>query len=419
MEVNNRQTIYPWVVISLAALMLFYKYLLSVFPSVITDQLIETFSLSNAGLGNLAACFFYSYLVMQFFSGYLIDRYNMRLIICLSLLVSALGALFFSLAETITTAIIGRALMGIGAAFATVGYLKTASLYFSKKQFPTVSGLLTVGVMLGAVFGEAPLALLIKKIGWQDSLMLVALIGAIISLLFFTVVRAKQPTHSDMTPVNWQQVRQIFKRKSNWCLTLYSGLAFAPLAVFGGLWGTPFVVSTHGLSHAGAAAVTSIVYIGFGFGGPIFGLLAQRGIDPYRLMRYGLFLSLLALVLIIYSSVGLLYLGILVCLFGLGTGGFMLGFTVGTASNPLALAATVVALINSGDAICGALTEPFVGKLLDIKINNHLLLPTHFSKSAYHYAFAVLPVELLAAFVFLYLAERSLRGKKQASDNAC
>ena len=92
----------------------------------------------------------------------------------------------------------------------------------------------------------------------------------------------------------------------------------------------------------------------------------------------------------------------------------MLGFTVGTASNPLALAATVVALINSGDAICGALTEPLVGKLLDIKVNNHLLLPTHFPKSAYHYAFAVLPMELLAAFVFLYFAQKSLRGKKTA-----
>lgn len=156
----------PWLILLLASFLLFYKYLLQVFPSVITDELMSAFQLSGAGLGNLAACFFYSYLLVQLFSGYLVDRFNLKYIIASSVLISALGAFLFGASENFTLAVTGRMLMGAGAAFATVGYMKVAAVYFPPQRFALVSGLLTLGVMLGAVFGEAPLAHLIHATNW-------------------------------------------------------------------------------------------------------------------------------------------------------------------------------------------------------------------------------------------------------------
>lgn len=410
-NIKKRTNFSPWLVISLAAMMLFYKYLLQVFPSVITNQLMSAFQLTGTGLGNLAACFFYSYLVMQFFSGYLIDRFNMRYIICLSILISATGALFFGLAHSFSLAVTGRILMGIGAAFATVGYIKTASLYFRANQFALVSGLLTVGVMLGAVFGEAPLALLIKNEGWHQALLIIAAIGAVISLLFFIVVKNKPNAEISLAQpqqkINFRGLSRIFTSRANWYLTLYSGLAFAPLAVFGGLWGTPFITKAYGITQTSAAAYTSIVYIGFGLGGPLFGYFSDRYINRFNLMSVGLLLSLLSLLGIIYFHPDIPMLIALTFLFGLSTGAFMLGFTVGKDINPIYMAATVVALINSGDAICGALSEPLIGKLLDLNTPGMITIPTHFPISAYHLAFITLPIELLLAFAFLHLAKQT------------
>lgn len=49
---------YPWVVIALTAAFLFYKYILQVSPSIMTEDLMRVFHIQGTGLGNLAASFF-------------------------------------------------------------------------------------------------------------------------------------------------------------------------------------------------------------------------------------------------------------------------------------------------------------------------------------------------------------------------
>ena len=55
---------YPWIVIVLAASFLFYKYILQVSPSIMTDDLMREFQIQGVGLGNLAASFFYSFFIV-------------------------------------------------------------------------------------------------------------------------------------------------------------------------------------------------------------------------------------------------------------------------------------------------------------------------------------------------------------------
>lgn len=49
---------YPWLVIALASGFLFYKYILQVSPSIMTEDLMRVFQIQGTGLGNLAASFF-------------------------------------------------------------------------------------------------------------------------------------------------------------------------------------------------------------------------------------------------------------------------------------------------------------------------------------------------------------------------
>ncbi len=400
---------YPWLVISLASFLLFYKYLLQVFPSVITDNLMVDFQLSGVGLGNLAACFFYSYLIAQLFSGYLIDRFNFKWIITLSMLISAAGAWLFAASHDVSTAMFGRMLMGAGAAFATVGYMKTAAVYFPASRFGFVSGLLTFGVMLGAVFGEAPLALFIHEAGWRSAITIISYTGIVIGCLFILFIQSKPKTHYfkqiQHARIRGTDIWTMLKNKINWSLAFYSGLAFAPLAVFGGLWGVPFVMRAYQLNQTAASFYVSMVYVGFGFGGPVFGYLESRYKNRFFLMNIGLWLSFITLITLIYIPIHQGLLLALTLLFGLGTGAFMLGFSVGKDANPLHIAATVVAFVNSGDAICGAISEPFIGKLLDI-LNPSNTIPSHFSLGAYHIALSVLPLEILIAYYLLRLIKK-------------
>lgn len=396
---------YPWLIVLMSSLFLFYKYIMQVSPSIMTSELMSAFHINGTGLGNLAATFFYSYLITQLFVGVLLDKFSPRYLSAAAILAGALGTYYFAVADTLFMAGMARALMGVGAAFATVSYLKLSANWFSAKKFAFVSGLLATAAMLGAMFGQAPLAWLVSSIGWRHSLILCAMVGASVAALFVLLVREKPAValEPNLKPISnnvrLHDILQILKSKQNWVLTLYSGMAFSPIAVFGGLWGNPFIAEAYHLSTTKAASLVSLIFLGLAFGGPLLGYVSDRLQNRRHVMFYGSLLCFAAVTAVIYSyNLPLWAVGSLLFLFGFGTGAYMLGFSIGKESNPLYLAATVVALINTGDAIMGAVTEPFIGKLLDLGWDGKIVQGAHyFSVSNYHHAFIILSVYLFVA----------------------
>ncbi|MFC3909790.1 MFS transporter [Legionella dresdenensis] len=403
---KNPGLAYASFVVGLCALFLFYKYVLQIFPSIITDELMQTFKLTGTGLGNLAATFYYAYMITQLFVGILMDKFSSRLLTSLAIGCCALGALIFSQMYSEFYAGVARALMGMGVAFATVSYLKLAAMWFPARYYSFVSGLLATAVMLGAVFGQTPLSLLTDWLGWRDCLLLVGVFGLALAFIFALAVRDSQPESAVQTPLNFSDIMTVLKNKQNWLLTLYSGFAFSPLAVFGGLWGNPFLQQAYLIDKTQASSLMSLVFIGLGIGSPLSGLLAQRLNARRKVMFAGLLLSLITITMVIYyPSSSLLVAGSQLFLFGLGTGAFMLVFTIGKETNKLCLTATVIAMINTSDAFLDALTEPLIGRLLDLSGAQMVDGVTRFTLTGFHTALAILPLYLLLGLVFLGLVQ--------------
>lgn len=401
---------YPWVVISLCSFFLFYKFVLQVYPGLITHELMREFKVHGTGLGNLVATYFYSYMIMQLFVGVLIDRFGTRALASLALFISAVGLFWFAHAHSVHTAVYARLLMGLGVAFATVSYMKMAAVWFPANRFAFIGGLLATAAMLGAIFGQAPLSVMMQKLGWRASLVDWGYIGMAVAVLFLLVVRDKYhaPKHLELPeksqPTNyWRNVKTVFCNKQNWLLTFYSGLAYSPIAVFGGLWGHPFIQQAYHMQPTEAATFITLAFFGLAAGGPLLGLVADHWMSKRKVMAYGSGLSCVCLLLILcVPNLPLSLLAISMFLFGFGTGAFMLGFAVGRLLNPVTVAATVIALINSGDALFGAFTEPMVGKILDLGWDGKMLHGApFFSVADYRHAMLVMPVYLLVALVLL------------------
>ncbi len=406
---------YPWIVLLLCAAFLFYKYVLQVSPSIMTDQLMRVFHVTGAGLGNLAATFFYAYFITQLFVGVILDKYSVRVICAVAIAISGIGALWFAHTNSLVSASIARAMMGFGAAFATVCYMKSAAIWFRPNQFAFIGGLLATAAMLGAVFGEAPLSYVVQTAGWRGSLLLSGIIGVVIAVLFFLLVRdrpslAVQPTVTETYAVTFSDVWAILKKPKNWLLTFYSGLTFSPVAVFGGLWGNPFIHEVYHYSHTDVASLISLSFLGLAVGGPVLGWLSDRLNRRRAVMFWGNAIALVALVMIVYCVLPEWLLATLLFVFGFGVGAFMLGFVMGKELNKLALAATVIALINTGDAIFGAFTEPLVGKILDLGSNGKMMNGVyHFSIVDFKQAFIILPLYLLIATGLLFFVKDGAR----------
>ena len=403
---------YPWIIWTIAASFFFYKYLIQVSPSVMTDDLMKAFQVHGAGLGNLSAFYFYAYLIMQIPVGIMLDRFSPRLLTTCAIFLCSISTFIFSQTDTFWIACLSRALMGAGAAFAAVSCFKLAAVWFSPKRFALVSGMFMTAAMLGAVGGQMPLSLLVQNAGWRSALEIVSIMGIVLGIIYYLVLRDKTTKPAQITQ-NKEKIPHLLKRivmnKQAWALSLYSGLAFAPVSVFGGLWGVPFLETTYNLSRTDAALAVSCIFIGFAAGAPFWGWFSDYIQRRKPVLFIGTFAALLCLLIVIYSPNQLLpSLMILLFIFGFGASGFFTSFAMIRELFPIVLVATVLGIMNTFNSVFEALFEPVVGAILDwtwdgAQINGM----HHFSIQSYRLSLLILPLSLILSLLTLTLVKET------------
>ena len=392
----------------MSCLFLFYKYIAQISPAVITDNLMHHFNLHATGLATLVAAYFPAYLLVQFLSGPLLDHFSVRKVSTVAIFLISISLYGFSHTQSLWEAYCWRAMMGAGASFATISYLKLAALWFSDQQYAFVAGWLATAASVGGMIAQTPVAYGVEHLGWEHTLSLCSLLGVVIMGCYFIFVndnnqqQVKSNEKND-PPEKDCDFSSLFQSKRLWLLALYSGLAWAPMAVFCGLWGDSYLQLAFHLSKSSAANLISVSFLGLALGGPWFGWVAQRSGAVYKTMFVGLVVSLVGLSSAVYlPSSNLSTETVSLFLFGFGTGAFMLGFFIGKRWFSLSLAATVVAVVNSGDALFGAVSEPMVGKVLDMLAQHHVVDGAYIYELAhYHIAFSLLLGYLMAAMFCL------------------
>ncbi|MBS0620180.1 MAG: MFS transporter [Verrucomicrobia bacterium] len=413
-----------WMIWALSALFMFYKYALEVSPSVMTSTLMSAFNISGVELGNLAACYFYAYLIMQIPAGYLIDRFGPRNVTTVMITLCSLGIFIFAKADTLLVAGIGRFLTGAGAAFAVVNCLKLTANWFPIKLFAFMTGLMMTIGMLGAVGGQAPLSAFIDAFDWRCAMEIIGVAGIVLTLLFWLTVRDKAPDHKKDRVLTAprlslrESLRKILKNPQAWWLSLYSGFAFAPVMIFGGLWGVSFISDAFSLTRNVAAQTVSLTFIGFAVGAPVFGWLSDWIGQRRHVMLWGTLLAMLSISAVIYApGIPPTLLMFLLFLFGFSISSFLLCFTmIREITSPL-LAATGIGFMNAFDALFGAISDPLTGKFLDLGWDGTMSEGARvFSVSAYKMAFLTLPAFLFIAVLIIFKIKETYC--KQASPSS-
>lgn len=398
-----------WSIWLLSALFMFYKYALEVSPSVMTGTLMKTFQISGLELGNLAACYFYAYLLLQIPAGLLLDRFGPRKTTTLAIALCATGTLVFAGAESLFIAGLGRFLTGIGAAFAAVNCLKLIANWFPFRNFAFMAGLMMTVAMLGAVGGQAPLAAFIQKMEWRHAIEIIGIVGFVLAALFWIVIRDKSPDHKRERHIVstkiflFDSLKRVLKNPQSWLLSAYSGFAFAPVMVFGGLWGVSFISEGFTLSHNMSAQMVSLIFIGFAAGAPFFGWFSDWLGRRRIVMLWGTIVALITISLVIYApGISKFFLAFFLLAFGFSISSFLLCFTMIREINLPILAATAIGFMNAFDALLGAFSDPLTGLFLDSVWDGKLIEGVRiFSVSAYKTAFLTLPAYLIIALVIL------------------
>jgi len=351
---------------ALAASTFLYAFLQRVSPSVMVVELMRDFGVGAAVLGHLSAFYLYAYAGLQIPLGILFDRFGVRRLMAGSLLVAAVGTVLFALAPSIELAYLGRLLIGAGVASSFVGALTVTALWLPAARFALFAGIVQALGMLGAIFGQAPLAALVAALDWRGALAVLAALGAAMALAIHLVLRDR-PLPRAATARLGDGIRAVLRVRETWTAALFGFAMTAPMLAFSGLWAVPFFTSVYGLPRTGAAALTSLIFAGWGVGAPVIGLLSDRlgrRRAPMMLCASAAGVTLAAVILGPIWPVPVLAL--LLVLHGMTAAAMVLAFAVVKESNAPTASGAAMAVVNTFVVGSGALMQPLIGKLLDL-----------------------------------------------------
>jgi len=183
-------------------------------PGQIFNELQSDLQVSATQVASLGAVFMYVYAATQLLVGLLVDKYGGMRVLGLGAVLMTAGGILFPLSDSLGTLLLSRMLVGIGCGAAYLSMVKECDRLYSH-NFTAVMGLVIFLGYLGGVVGTFPLAKGSAWLGWRSCLLLIALAGALPTVLIACIW--KKATHPKVLegPISFRSYMFAFRNLNN------------------------------------------------------------------------------------------------------------------------------------------------------------------------------------------------------------
>lgn len=400
-----------WVIFATLALMYILAYFYRVSLAVVAGDISRELNLTPAQLGTLSGVMFYVYAAAQIPLGPMIDRLGSRVVISGCGVLTTLGGILFSQADTLAVAMIARMLIGVGTASVLMATFTLFSHWFSKQEFGRVSGFMVAIGNLGNLAGTAPLALAVGAIGWRNSFLVVGVAQAVVTLLVFTKVQDRpvlgRVHEEDCSIPKTTMVAawgEIFGTRDFWFLGVLAFSWYGNYLALQALWGGPYLMDVMHLSRRAAGSMLMFTSIGFIVGSSLIDTVARRFFRSYKKTLLAGQLGLLLLMTGFLGWAETMPQPLLAALFfaiGLAVSSGVMIYPIIRSMFPVGIVGTALTSLNFYVLMGAAVTQQVMG----IIVGSYGDTTGNLSAGALHAAF-MFPIAGLALSIVLYSRAR-------------
>ncbi|MCX7569856.1 MFS transporter [Tumebacillus sp. DT12] len=361
----------------------------------------DHFTLSDAQLGLLGTAFMITYSLTAIPFGAWSDRWLPHKVAAIGVGIWSLATVSSALAWSFGSLFFFRALVGVGEA----AYVSTAGTILSnaypEHKRSAVLGLFNLGMPIGGALGVVLGGWIGVTYGWQWAFVLVGLPGLILGHFAFRLPLPRVEPAEKRPRFHLREIGQLLRNRPYFYTALgYAGISFAFGAIV--LWVPTFFERSMGYSLADATMLSGALQVGAGLlGAPIGGWVGdfwQKRNPRGRL--YTLVLSMLLSAAFLWAG---LLLGSLVCFF---FSAFFMLWHVGVASAVI-FDVTDRSVWNTASAVAMFLMHA----LGDIP--SPVIVGWISDRTSLFTAFSLLPISMLLASLFFYMASRTLGIQKR------
>lgn len=180
-ESKAAKTVDPkrWIMLSLLGLGAIIAFVsrTNISAALAVPDFIRTFHLSDIARGTLNSAFFWSYAALQIPTGWLVDRYGVKLPYAISFVIWCLASAATGLTRTLTQLTTLRVITGAGEAIVTPASYRWMRDNFTENESGLAVGIYMLGTKIGPAIG-APLAVwLITAYNWRLMFLILGLAG--------------------------------------------------------------------------------------------------------------------------------------------------------------------------------------------------------------------------------------------------
>jgi len=354
-----------------ALLFYFLEYAGRSSPAVMIPELSQAFSVSALGVSAILGTYYYTYSATSLVDGVLLDRLGAKYIVPTGMAILGLGCLLFAIPDPVMGNV-GRLLQGAGSAFAFTGAVYLASHGFSAQRLATAIGLTQCLGMLGGSAGQVVVGPLIHGlISVATFWSMLGVIVLVVGLLLFALT-PKEPRAPAVPGGTWgvlSTYKVVFSNPQSYLCGLVAGLLFVPTTIGDMVWGVRFFQEDKLFSYQGAVFAASMVPLGWVFGCPLVGWLADMLHRRKPALAGGAIVMLLCVIQLHYLPT-LAPAWLTLFLFGVGSGAAMIPYSIIKEVNPDSVKGSATGAINfltfSVTAFIGPIFAGHFGKTLNI-----------------------------------------------------
>jgi MFS family permease len=341
---TSRAFIFAWV-FSLA--FYYLEYAVRSSPAVMIPQLAKAFDVSTLNVSSILGTYYYTYSITSLIAGILLDRLGAKYVVSAGMVVLGIGCLLFSVPQE-GAAYLGRLLQGAGSAFAFTGAVYLASHGLPARRLATAIGVTQCVGMLGGTAGQLVVGswiadgLSIPQF-WGRAGIVVIVVAA--ALWWITPKEAPQKPQGRASGGILSTYKIVFSNPQSYLCGLAAGLLFVPTTVGDMVWGVRFFQADKLFSFQDAVFAISMVPLGWVFGCPLLGWLADRLDRRKPVYLGGAAIMLIGFVQLIYAP-ALLPSWLTLFILGVASGAAMIPYTIIKEVNPDEVKGSATGAIN-------------------------------------------------------------------------
>ena len=405
---GNRYRFQLYITLFIAVLAYCYEYFLRISPSIMPHQLMQYFSINTTQLGWLASFFYWPYIIMQPFVGGLINKFKLKSCISASILLCAMSCYFFPKWLNLSSALLFRFLMGVGASFSYIAVVTLAREYLQERFFVLFDGcVVSFGMILPFLFNVSAKKIILSH-GWITLNNQLAIVGVMISIVSFIFLPKSRMVENNclQSKSMWRYYYQLMANKNILLIGLIGFLFYISLSLFSGLWGPALLQHLYHIDTLKSITISNAVFLGWIIGSPMQNFWAKwLNFNYKKLYQISATVGFASLLPLLYFGLPTILIYLSLFLFGLACSAQITCFAYSLSLGTNIPNSYVIAFMNTL-MVASTIIQPLSGKMMQLFNHDMAHHLSHYSKMSYLSLIILMLVAMCLAIISSYFLDK-------------